>query len=338
VVDVHADPRETNETSRVAAARAGDADAFRELAAPYYRELRVHCYRMLGSLHDAEDAVQETLLRAWRRLETFEARTSFRIWLYKIATNTCLNMIRRRGRVVTTPLPDTPATSEVAWLEPFPDALIDDRVARDPTARYELSESIALAFLAAIQYLPARQRAVLILRDALGWASSEVASLLDTTVPAVNSALQRARATLEERLPPSSEGTRALPSDEEERSLLRRYVDAWERADVAGLVALLREDAVLSMPPEPLWFEGRVAIGEFFANEPTGVPIDQLRLVATRANGQPALAAYKLDADEGRYRPYGMMVLVVAGDEIAEIVGFGDPSLFRYFALPEFLT
>jgi RNA polymerase sigma-70 factor (TIGR02960 family) len=326
------------EAALVAAARAGDETAFRRLTEPYRRELHVHCYRMLGSLHDAEDAFQETLLRAWRHLAGYEPRGSIRAWLYRIATNVCLSTAARRRpepSAVTHEL--TTPEGEAVTLAPYPDALLAElpSSAVDPGARYDLDESVQLAFVAAVQLLPPRQRAVLLLRDVLGFAAAEVAELIDASTASVNSALQRARATLEQR---RAEGrldlTRTAPPDDVERSLVRRYIEAWQSVDIDGLVALLREDAVMTMPPEPLLFRGRQAIGHFFATVPAGGALDEIRLLPTRANRQPALAAFVLDREAGIHRAYGLMVLSLDGGAIAEITGFVDPSLFPLFGLP----
>jgi len=326
------------EATLVAAACAGDEAAFGRLTEPYRRELHVHCYRMLGSLPDAEDAFQETFLRAWRHLAGFEPRGSIRAWLYRIATNVCLSAAARRqsepARVtheLTTP------EGEAITLAPYPDALLDELSAgaADPGARYELDESVQLAFLAAVQLLPPRQRAVLLLRDVLGFAAAEVAELTDASTASVNSALQRARATLEQRRAAGRlDLTRTPPPDDVERSLVRRYVEAWQSVDIDGLVALLQEDAVMTMPPEPLLFRGRQAIGQFFATVPAGGALDQIRLLPTRANRQPAVAAYLLDREARIHRGYGLMVLALDGNAIAEITGFADPTLFPLFGLP----
>jgi len=307
------------EIALLAAARAGDENAFRSLTEAYAGELRVHCYRMLGSLQDAEDALQETLLRAWKHLRSFEGRSSFRAWLYKIATNVCLSASRRRQLEpvpAASPRPPAPdEASEVPYLGPYPDTLFDgfeDDVA-DPAARYDLRESVQLAFLAAIQLLPPRQRAVLILRDVLAWSAREVADLLETTATSVNSALQRARETLERERRAGRLRTASTTSDEVERSLLRRYVELWEAVDIQGLVSLLKEDAVLWMPPEGARFEGRTRIADFFSSVPAGGALDQIRIVPTRANRQPALAAYIWDPDARVHRAYGLMVLTVDG-------------------------
>jgi RNA polymerase sigma-70 factor, ECF subfamily len=298
--------------------------------APHVSELQVHCYRMLGSFHDAEDATQETLLRAWRHLHTFQGRGPLRAWLYRIATTTCLKQLesRRRRHVAA-----RPEGAEVPWLEPYPDRLLDElpHDGPDPAAVAEQRESVALAFVVALQQLTARQRAVLVLREVLGWSAAEVAELLDTSVPAVNSALQRARASLGRVLPPAGGSARSLPAQEQE--VLRRFMLAWQRRDLAGLAALLAEDAVLHMPPQSLWYVGREQVVRFFGTVPAGGRLDRIRLVATGANGQPALAAY-LPAADGSHRAYGVMVLVVAEDGIRAITGFQDASLVPAFGLP----
>jgi RNA polymerase sigma-70 factor (ECF subfamily) len=322
-LDSRTDPAEAG---LLAAARAGDERAFAQLTSPYRRELQVHCYRMLGSLHDAEDLVQETMLRAWRRLRAFEGRTSLRRWLYAIATNACLNKLEREPRVLLFPTggeTDPPPLARVGWLEPYPDSLLPDAVAGDPQARLDLRESVALAFLAAIQHLPPRQRAKLVLFDVLGWSAAEIAELLETSVAAVNSGLQRARATLDRRPEPRA-------TEEEERVLVERFVEAWERVDIDGLVELLREDAVLAMPPQPVWFAGPKAVGEFFATVPAEGDLTRIKLVPTRANLRPALAAYQ----DGQ--AYGIMVFELARGRIAEIVGFADAARsFDRFGLPD---
>jgi RNA polymerase sigma-70 factor (ECF subfamily) len=310
----------------LAAARGGDEHAFAQLTSPYRRELQVHCYRMVGSLHDAEDLVQETMLRAWRRLGGFEGRTSLRRWLYRIATNACLNALEREPRVVlfaTGGDDDPPPLARIDWLEPYPDTLLPDPAEADPQARLDLRESVGLAFLAAIQHLPPRQRAMLLLFDVLGWSAAEIAELLETSVPAVNSGLQRARATLETRPAPRS-------TEEEEQVLLERFLEAWERVDIEGLVELLREDAVMAMPPDPVWCVGPEAIGEFFATVPMKGDLTRIRLAPTRANLRPAVAAY-VDGEA-----YGIMVFELRDGAIAEIVGFADAAKsFDRFGLPE---
>jgi RNA polymerase sigma-70 factor, ECF subfamily len=313
------------------AALAGDQAQFGLLVGPHVRELHVHCYRMLGSFHDAEDATQETLLRAWRHLDTFQGRGPLRAWLYRIATTTCLKQLesRRRRRLAA-----RPEGAEVSWLEPYPDRLLDElpHNGPDPAAVAEQRESVALAFVVALQQLTARQRAVLVLREVLGWSAAEVAESLETSVPAVNSALQRARASLGQAGPAAGSSARSLSAQEQE--VLRRFMVAWQRCDLEGLAALLAEDAVLQMPPQSLRYLGREQVARFFAVVPADGRLDRIRLVATRANGQPALAAY-VPAADGAVRAYGVMVLVVVEDRIQAITGFQDASLFQAFGLPQ---
>jgi RNA polymerase sigma-70 factor (ECF subfamily) len=328
---------EAAEANLLAAARAGDDDAFGRLVAPHARALHLHCYRMLGSLHDAEDALQETLVRAWRNLAQFSERSSFGRWLYRIATNVCLTTLARRKPLsVPEPLPPAPEADDQILLNPYPDALLAELPSTEPepAARYDTRESVQLAFVATVQLLPARQRAALLLCDVLGWSADEVADLLETTRAAVNSALQRARATLERR---RAEGRLELggaaPAEGVAAELVGRFVEAWEAVDIPRLVALLREDAVMTMPPAPLLYRGSRVIGDFFATVPLEGALDRTRLLSTRANGQPAVAVYFPD-EAGRHRAYGLMVLVLDDDRIAEIVGFADPSLFPAFGLP----
>ena len=330
----------------IAAARAGDQDAFRALIDPYQRELLVHCYRIVGSLEDAEDLLQETLLRAWRRLDSFAERAPLRAWLYKIATNAALDSLDRRRQRVLPPAVAAPAEPEAAplppvvetifWLEPLPDTLIDTRPGFNPEARYEARESVELAFLAALQQLPGRQRAVLILRDVLGWKASEVAALLNTSIPAVNSALQRARSTMQRLYPTGEPAVVPAVPETPMAALLARYVTAWETADTAALVALLREDAVMTMPPLTLWYRGRAAIGWFVGTHLFAGPArDRFRMFTTAANGGPAVACYQRAAD-GVYRPAALHVLTVAGGVIVTLHDFlvSDARLFARFALP----
>jgi RNA polymerase sigma-70 factor (ECF subfamily) len=333
----------TIETAPLAAARAGDHGAFEALVEPYRRELLVHCYRFFGSLEDGEDMLQETLLRAWRRLDSYEGRASFRAWLYKIATNVCLDALdRERARSLPSlagpaaapgdPLP-APVLDPV-WLEPLPDSLLGT-AATDPATAYEARESVSLAFLAVLQQLPGRQRAVLILRDVLGFSGVETAQILDVTVAAVTSALQRARATMRAGRPPRN----SQPAEAEVAKLLARYMQAWEMADPAGLVSLLREDAVLSMPPTPAWFRGRADIGAFLETVPfAGQASGRYKLLATRANGAPACAVYQLN-ENGRYEPAALNVLVVEDGQIAEMHDFlgVDAGVFERFGLPAYL-
>jgi RNA polymerase sigma-70 factor (ECF subfamily) len=325
-----------------AAAAAGDEEAFRRLTEHYRRELHVHCYRMLGSFHDAEDALQETLLRAWRHLASFEGRSSLRAWLYRIATNVCLTAAAR-PRVEPAPPPAPPAAARTAGIEhvthlsPYPDQLLDEleATAGNPVAHYDLRESVHLAFLAAVQMLPPRQRAVLLLRDVLGWSSGEVAALLDSTTASVNSALQRARATVDQQHTEGRLGTVPTASREEiEQSLVRRYIEAWEAVDLDRLVGLLRSDAVLTMPPFRLRYEGRRAIAAFFATIPSPGAVARRRLMPTRANRQPAVAAYMLDPGGLKHRASALVVLSVEAEAIAAITGFVDPTLFPVFGLP----
>ncbi|HWF54223.1 MAG TPA: RNA polymerase subunit sigma-70 [Solirubrobacteraceae bacterium] len=304
----------------LARAQAGDERAFRALVEPYRRALQVHCYRMLGSSHDAEDIVQETLLRAWRALERFEPRASVRTWLYRIATNACLDELERR--------PNRPEP-----VEPFPNELLDQAAAPvyDPAARYALREGMELALLSAIQLLPGRQRAVLILRDVLGWTGPEVATLLDSTVASVNSALQRARATIDRALPERAYGASA----DDELELLRRYLDVWNADDFDGLVGLLREDAVLRMPPRPS-VAGARAIAGFLRDAAHG-DFATMRLTATRANGRPAVVVQRIAAD-GSLLPHGILVLEVSGGRIAGFDAFIDARFLPGFGFPATTT
>jgi len=310
------------EPALIEAASAGDDAAFRDLAERYRRELHVHCYRMLGSVHDAEDALQETLLRAWRHLDSFEGRSSFRGWLYRIATNVCLAALGKRPEL---------STGEPAMLTPYPDAWLDElpSEAAEPGARYDLRESVQLALVAAVQTLPPSQRAALLLRDVLGFSAKEVAALLEVSPASVHSAVRRARATVARSVP-----GRTTPPDDVQRSIVQRYIDAWESVDIPGLVALMREDAVMTMPPDPAVFLGRQDIVDFFATVPAGGALDQLPLIPTHANRQPAVGAYFPDPEAGVYRPYGIMVLTLDDDTIAEITGCTDPAIFPLLGLP----
>jgi RNA polymerase sigma-70 factor (ECF subfamily) len=311
-----------------------DDETFRQLLEAHQRAIRTHCYRMLGSLEDAEDLTQETFLRAWRRLESFEGRGPVRAWLYRIATHACLDELDRRGRRLLPPMlgapfsafaPEQATVAETPWLEPFPDAWLEVAdTAPGPEARYESRESIELAFVAALQLLAPRQRAVLILRDVLGWSAKDVSELLEMSIPAANSALQRARARTDASVHRSS----ARPPLETERALVERYVHAWEHADVDGLVSLLREDATLSMPPLVEWYSGIPAIGGFFqwATGPEGP--GPFHYVTTRANGSPALGIY------ARGQAAYLQVLLIEGDHIAAMTSFMNPALFAHFNLP----
>jgi len=326
----------------LAAARRGDEDAFGRLLAPHRAELHAHCYRMLGSVHDAEDALQDALLRAWRGLPRFEGRSSLRAWLYRIATNACLNAIERRpARVLPMaygPSSDPqfrhePPLDEPIWIEPYPDArlgLADGLAA--PAARYEQRESVELAFVAALQVLPPGQRATLIMREVLGFSAREVAESLGTTVASVNSALQRARRALGERLPAQSQQAtlRAL-GERELEAIVRAYMDAMERGDVAAVVAMLTEDATWSMPPIPSWYDRPAAIAVFLRDQALA---DPWRHAATRANGQLAVGCYSLSPDGTRYLPGVLDVLQLRGNRIASVTGFVTPGVFPSYGLP----
>jgi RNA polymerase sigma-70 factor (ECF subfamily) len=324
--------RPATEERELEAARTGDEEAFRRLVEPYRTELHAHCYRMLGSLHDAEDAYQEVLLRAWRALSKFEGRSSLRSWLYTIATNTSLNLIAKRPKRVL-PIDYGPATDphdrpgeplvESVWIEPYPDETlgVEDGFAA-PEARYELRESVELAFVAALQHLPPNQRAVLILREVLGFSAKEVAETLDTTVASVNSALQRARVAVDDRVPEETQ-QRTLRSlgDDELREIVSRYVDAWERNDVEAFAGMLAEDATFAMPPLATWYEGRDAITKWAAAWPLSGEW-RWRTVLTRANGQPALGYYAWDEQAQAYLPFALNVLTLRGKTISDVTAF----------------
>jgi len=330
-------------TDLITRARAGDGEAFRELTEPYRRELQVHCYRMLGSFQDAEDALQDTLLAAWQGLAGFEGRASIRTWLYRIATNRCLNALRSASRrpakewdVPEVEPPEPTRLSEVVWLEPFPDALLEGAidVPLGPEARYEQTESISLAFVTALQVLPPRQVAVLILRDVLGFHANEVADMLDSTIESVNSALKRARAGLQRRLPPAAEREPPPgPESPSEHAIVAEFVRAYESGDLDGVVALLTDDVFISMPPMPLEYEGRDVVARFYASIfRSGRRFD---LVPTRANGQPAFGAY-LRAPSGIRHGTGLLVLTLTGDRICSVTRF-DNSVLPWFGLPRSL-
>jgi RNA polymerase sigma-70 factor (ECF subfamily) len=319
------EPREV-----VAAARAGDESAFSELAERYRRELQVHCYRMLGSFEDSEDMVQETFLRAWRKRRSFQGRSPFRAWLYRIATNACLDALERRPRRL-------PGTGEVPWLQPYPDRLLEEIAPPDeePDAAVVAKETIELAFLVAIQHLPPRPRAVLILRDVLGWPAKDTAALLDTSVASVNSALQRARAALKRHLPERRlEWAAGSDASEEERELVQRYVEASERADADAFVELMREDARFSMPPEPGTYVAPEAIVACWKEGGFGgAEYRDFRCLVTRANMQPAVACYRRRPGESEYRPLAIDVLRIEDGKLAEIIAFPG-HLFPAFDLP----
>jgi RNA polymerase sigma-70 factor (ECF subfamily) len=318
-------------------------EAFQEAVERYRYQLQVHCYRMLGSLTDAEDLVQETFLRAWRARDRFEGRTSFRNWLYRIATNACLNAIATSkhakriwpdayGPPATEP-PVGQAAHEVPWLEPYPDVALEtvSDIAPGPDARYELRESVQLAFISAIQELPPRQRAVLLLRDVLGFSAAESAELLETTVTSINSALQRARATLD-RLPPTPQHHATA----DEQATLERYVRTWESTDIDGFVALLKEDAILRMPPWPHWYLGRRSIKDFFLWVWNQRRERTWRLISTSANGQPAIAHYAADRGTSVFVPHNIEILTLDRDGIAVLTAFRAAE-FPKFGLPESL-
>ena len=340
------------------AAREGDEDAYRRLVERHRSELHAHCYRMLGSVHDAEDALQEALLRAWRSLSKFERRSSFRSWLYRIATNTCLDAIARRPKRVL-PVDYAPAADphqgpaeplvESVWVEPYPDRElgIEDGHAA-PEARYERREAVELGFIAALQHLPPRQRAVLILREVLGFSAREVAASLETSVASVNSALQRARKAVDERLPDQSQqATLRSLGDEPLRELVEAYADAWERGDVETIAAMLTEEATVTMPPMPTWYRGRDAVVVFltewaFARQWQRSRFvrreRRVRVVPTRASGQVAFGAYHWDPERRSYTPSALQVLGLRGERIEEIDGFVTPQIFPRFGLPAELS
>jgi RNA polymerase sigma-70 factor, ECF subfamily len=322
----------------IEAAKGGDEQAFAQLVDPYRRELHAHCYRMLGSVYDAEDALQDALLKAWKGLARFEGRSSLRSWLYTIATNTCLNQIARRPDKRVLPLDFGPATDphagpgepliESVWVEPYPDEQLGlgDGLA-GPEARYELRESVELAFIVALQHLPATQRATLILREVLGFSAAEVAETLDTTVASVNSLMQRARKSVEERVPEQTQQAtlRAL-GDEKLREIVDTYVDAWERNDVDAVVAMLTEDAAISMPPLASWFGPRDVFAEFMRLWPLSGTWRWKTLVTT-ANGQPAIGFYAWDDEAGAHLPFALNVLTLRGDKVSDVVAFVARSI-----------
>jgi RNA polymerase sigma-70 factor, ECF subfamily len=330
----------------MAVTREGGETAFRRMVEDYRAELQAHCYRMLGSLHDAEDALQETFLRAWRGLPDFGGRSTLRTWLYTIATRVCLDVIGRRGKRVL-PMDYGPASApnlaagepliESVWVEPYPDeelGLADGYAA--PDARYEQREAVELAFIAALQHLPATQRAVLVLREVLGFSAREVAKSLDTTVASVNSALQRARRSVDERLPDrSQQATLRSLGDERMREIVDAYLDAWASADVDTLRALLAEDAVFTMPPWPVWWQGRDTIAGFATTAADACPPS--RKLPVRANGQPATAAYSLDPATGRWSAAALDVFTLEGSVIKQITAFVTPELLPRFGLPAVL-
>jgi RNA polymerase sigma-70 factor, ECF subfamily len=325
----------------------GEESAFAETVERHRRELRVHCYRMLGSYDEAEDLVQETFLRAWKGRDGFGGHSSTRAWLYRIATNACLDTLRGRSRRVlphhlappSAPDADLPARSDIPWLQPFPDGAAP--AATEPDSVAVSRETMELAFLAAIQHLPPRQRAALILRDVIGWSAKETASALDASVASTNSALQRARATLREHLPERRlEWTRPLGPTEEELAVVRRYVEAVERADLDAVAELLAEDIRAVMPPWPMWFAGRDAVmATLAASWNPALPgyVGRFRMVPTAANGMPAVGGYVRGPADDAYHAFAIGVLRVEGGRIAEISAFHEPGLFPAFGLPSTL-
>jgi len=335
---------EMTEQQLLEAARAGDEDAFARLVDPHRRVLHAHCYRMLGSALDAEDSVQDALLSAWRGLSGFEGRSSLRSWLHTIATNVCLRAIKRRPTRVL-PIDYGPAAdlhepvgeplSETVWVEPYPDHRLEleDGLA-SPEARYEQRESVELAFIAALQHLPARQRAVLILRDVLGFSAREAAGALEMTPAGVDSALQRAHKAVDQRLPDRSQQAvlRSL-DDQRLREIVDGFVDAWERGDVDAVVAMLAADGALTMPPLPTWFRGREAVAAFLEHGPLRRG-RRWRLLPVQANAQLAFGKYVWDQERQRFRSHSITMLSLEGGEIAEITNFLDADLVPRFGLP----
>ena len=327
----------------LARARAGDEDAFRELTDPYRRELQLHVYRIVGSAQDAEDLLQETLLAAWRGLERFQERASVRAWLYRIATNRSLDALRASRRRPEdlprlTEMPEPTRRAEPIWLEPYPNVLLEGipDQAPGPEARYETKEAIALAFIAGLQHLPPQQRAVLVLRDVLGFRAGEVAEMLDTTAPSVNNLLRRARAAFESRLPAAGRERAPLPNSKLERDILGSFADAVEAGDIDAIVALLTDDAWLTMPPEPSEYQGPTAISAFLRDREVRRRAP-LRLVPTRANGQPAFGCYRTSAQTKIARASTLVVLTLEGDRISALTWFADTSVFPHFGLPRTL-
>ena len=322
-------------------AAQGNEEAFRRLIEPHRRELQFHCYRILGSMHDAEDALQETMLRAWRGLRGFEARASLRSWLYRIATNCCLDALRderRRPPPAREPMFEAPAPTQLAepiWLEPYPDTLLEGIVdtAPGPEARYEAKESIELAFIAALQALPPRQRATLLLRDVLGFRAAEVAEMIDASEDSVKSALRRARGALDRQLPAGVEQP-PPPHSAGEREIVQRFAEAWEADDIDGIVAMLTDRAWLRMPPLLLEYQGPGAIGSFLHALAAWRPDERFRLAPTRANTQPAFGVYRAERDAAVADSTGLMVVTLEGTRIAAMTSFLEPSLLPRFGLP----
>jgi RNA polymerase sigma-70 factor (TIGR02960 family) len=336
------------EAQLLARAQTGDETAFEALTESFRAALQLHCYRIVGSVQDAEDVVQETLVAAWRALEGFEGRASVRSWLYQIATNRALNHLRDRGRR----LPELPAPpeeiprppqptrlGEPVWLEPYPDVLLEGVADRGlgPDARYEAREAIGLAFMFALQRLPPRQRAVLVLRDVLAFRAAEVAEMLGVTEVAVNRMLQRARHSVDRSARPGALQDAPLPDSPQERELVSRFATAFQSGDIPGVVELLTGDALMTMPPESAEYQGPEAIGRFLSTVPAAGALERFRLVATRANGQPAFACYLKDPHTPIAHAYGLMVLTLRGGRVAGLAGFADTGVFAAFGLPRTL-
>jgi len=328
-------------------ARGGDDQAFGEITDPYRSELQLHCYRILGSVQDAEDVLQETLLAAWRGLGQYEGRASLRTWLYRIATNRCLNVLRASGRRPRAEpagpdflTAEPTRRGEPLWLEPYPDALLEGvpDAGAGPEARYEAKEAITLAFVTAVQHLPPRQRAVLVLRDVLGFRSSEVADMLDSSEASVNSALQRARATMADRLPGRERERAPLPRSARERDVVARFATAFAGNDIDAVVALLTEDAWFTMPPVTLEYQGHEAIAGFLRDITNWRGPRRYRLIPVRANGQPAFGCYLQEAQTPVFGAHGIIVLTLEGDRLSAITRFVDNSNLARFGLPQMLA
>jgi RNA polymerase sigma-70 factor (TIGR02960 family) len=332
----------------LARARTGDGDAFAELTEPFRRELQVHCYRMLGSAADAEDMLQETMMAAWRGLDRFEERASLRTWLHAIATNKCLNYLRASRSQVPgrpeIPLPEPTRTGEPLWLEPYPDALLGDLLgalpdtAPGPEARYEAREAISLAFVAALQHLPPRQRAALVLRDVLGFRATETAVMLDCTVAAANHLLQRARVTIADDLPPGWRDDAPAPGSAREVEITTRFANAFEQGDIGAIVDLLTDDGWLTMPPLPLEYQGRATVAHFLETVTFRHGTRRSRLIPTRANGQPAFARYVGDQHSPIAHAHGLIVLTLTSEQVSVIAGFNDTSVLARFGFPRTLA
>jgi RNA polymerase sigma-70 factor (ECF subfamily) len=327
----------------LARARSGDGAAFAELTGPFQRELQMHCYRILGSAADAEDMLQETLMAAWRGVDRFEGRASLRTWLHAIATNKCLNHLRAARTLPAYPpelaLPEATRRAEPLWLEPYPDALLGELpdAAPGPEARYETREAVSLAFIAALQHLPPRQRAALVLRDVLGFRAAETAVILDCTVDAANNLLKRARATIGSCLPPGGRDQAPAPGSAREQQVTARFADAFERGDVQAIVALLTDDAWLTMPPLPFEYQGRDLIGHFLEAVTFRTGPHRSRMIPVRANGQPAFCRYVPDPHAAVSHAHSLIVLTLEGDRISAMTGFIDHSTLARFGLPRTL-